>query len=170
MPISYRSKLRGLVCGALLTGMAGGAAYLSYDEGWITSFPWMAPPEAARDPLTLDEFDDEATGPQDDDFELAVSEVPSQSELGEPNVESGIDHQPVSRRHGVTGRTQWTANEIPAPRLDDSDEISSGRSKIATVGFDEDAPSAPSEPDEGTADERGPAKREKTAVDARPGD
>jgi LysM repeat protein len=145
--------------GALFAAMAGGAALIARERGWLDSVPQLKRTGPAKIELAASDLDDAAPSPFDRvEFDGDGGTRMSPSESDEPAPEHG--------RHDA-------AELKISLSLDDSiddDSADSGRPKIATAGFEENAPPAPSSPQDEPAGERISSGANKPAVAARPTD
>jgi LysM repeat protein len=139
--------------------MAGGAALIARERGWLDSVPQLKRTSPAKIELAAGDLDDAVPSPFDPvEFDGDGGMHTFQSEKDDPALEPGR-HEAAELRISLS--------------LDDSsddDSVDSSRSKIATAGFEEDAPPAPSSPQDERARERNSSGANKPAVAARPTD
>ncbi|MGE5192638.1 MAG: L,D-transpeptidase family protein [Deltaproteobacteria bacterium] len=174
MPVSQRSAARGWVVGALFVVVAGGGLLIAQEQGWLPSLPWFRLAASDRPSPARDELDDEVPGPDEaDDGELPASALLAQSEPEEMTPETPLEEGARGRQRGAARHSQWSSAESPALELDDAaDDLPPARSRsnIVRAGFEEEAPPAPSDPEEARDRERTSSRGGKPAVAARPGD
>jgi LysM repeat protein len=157
--------------GAVLAALAGGGALVAREQGWLDSVPWSQHAGPERNSLAANGLDDEVPGTAGpDEFEGVPGMLMSQSEPDDLAPEPGLedDARDLQRRR-IPPRHEPTGPTITLS-LDDGDDLSAdnGRSSIATVGFEEEAPPAPSTP--GQTGEGNSSEANKPAVAARPTD
>jgi len=132
--------------GVFLMGVLSGSGYVAREQGWLDSFSWFKQARVSRHSATFDGNDD-VPGPDDpSDFELSPSTLLAQSEPDEPapGLESD-DVFSISPKRSVR-QSRFAGSD--RPRLDFDEETGNSdpgdaRSRIANVGFEEEAPVAP---------------------------
>jgi LysM repeat protein len=132
--------------GVIVLAFAGAAAFLAHEQGWLDPQDWFGPAAEEGKFPTLGENDDDVPRSRElDDVQLATA-----TSLSEPNeivtTPDSATNPPRSRTGGV-GHSQWSASDNPIVEWDESDTNRPSPSRIATVGFNEEAPLAPTDDD-----------------------
>ena len=146
MPTSSPSPYRRHVLGALTVGVACFAAFAARQQGWLDSIPGLGRDLAAKSHSRYAGIDDDVPGPDDtDELELP----PDTTDLESDGRDGEADPARVASRSRSKGvrQSQWPTADSPGLELDDGTGAE-GRvgndSRIATIGFDDDVPPAPS--------------------------
>src|SRR5262245_34106003 len=159
--------------GALLAAMAGGAVLIARERGWLDSLPQLKRTSPAKIELAANAVADTVPSPFDPvEFDGDSGPRMSPSESDDPAPEPVRQNDASVPRPGIPRRQDSGGVQISLS-LDDGiedDSSDSSRSKIATAGFEENAPPAPSSSQDEPARERNSSGPNKPAVAARPTD
>src|SRR5262245_35837105 len=160
--------------GALFAAMAGGAALIARERGWLDSLPQLKRGSHPKLELAASDLDDTVPSPFEPiEFDRVSGSRMSPSESDDAAPEPGRqDDARDPPRRGIP-RRQDSGGVKVSLSLDDSRDDDSGdgsRSTIATAGFEENAPPAPSSSQNDSAGERNSSPTNKPAVAARPTD
>jgi LysM repeat protein len=156
-----------------LAALAGVAAIIAREQGWINSVTSSKRAGAVRNAVAATGLDGELPGPLDHD---QFDDVPLQSAQSEPdNLHGKSDPEedgPVPARQGAPSR-QNPPDALITLSLDDSSDdqpADAAPSKIATVGFEVEIAQTRSGPQTESGSERNSSGANKPAVAARPTD
>jgi LysM repeat protein len=151
--------------GVIFLAFACAAVFLAHEQGWLDLEGKTGPDSQMRTLFPeLGENDEDVPGPRElDGLRLAsATSLPEPDELV-AKPDGAID--PPRTRAGAVRHSQWSASDSPIVEWDEFDANRPSPSRIATVGFDEEAPLAP--PDD---DSPGSTKSKPAVVAGRPSD
>jgi LysM repeat protein len=145
--------------------------FAARQQGWLDSFRGRSHDLVEKPHSRFARTDDEVPDPLDpDQLELPADAFTEESESNERTAEPQPRQIASRSRKKRVAYSQWTSADSPRLELGDGTEATSpadADSRIATVGFDDDAPEAPSAP--GSKDSpAGKSSRYNPAVARRP--
>jgi LysM repeat protein len=141
------------------------AAFLAHEQGWLDLEGKTGLDDQMRTLFPeLGENDEDVPGPRELDG-LQMASATSLPELDEFAATPASETDPPRSRAGAVRHSQWSASDSPIVEWDESDANRPSPSRIAKVGFDEEAPLAPSDDDS-----PGSTKSKPPVVAGRPSD
>ena len=157
MPTSTPSPYRRHVLGALAIGVACFATLAARQQGWLDSLRGRSQELADKPHSRFTRTDDEVPDPLDpNELQLPSDAFTEESNSDEMNAEP--ERMAARSRKKRIVHSQWTSADSPRLELDDGPAATGPAgtdSRVATVGFDDDAPAVPTDAD--TSSRKNPA-------------